>query len=64
MVDFIPDEMEREVAVSGVWDELGPALAAKYSGLVDRVILYQDFRPGVQDEFWRAMVAGLRDTRA
>jgi hypothetical protein len=41
-------------------EELGPALAERYSGLVDRVSLYLPLVPGERDDFWRKVVGSLR----
>ena len=50
---------DRAMAVKGSWDEIGPLLKEKYEGLLDRITLYIDFRPGFQNEFWRILVKGF-----
>lgn len=61
MGDFLPDEMEREIAVTGEWDEIGPQLLEKYGGLMDVISLYKDFRMGEQDEFWKLLAESLAE---
>ncbi|PZC48685.1 MAG: Flavin-dependent oxidoreductase, luciferase family [Chloroflexi bacterium] len=55
MEALVPEEMERAIAVQGAWDEIGPLLTEKYNGLFNRITLYVDFKPGVQDDFWRTL---------
>jgi len=56
MPALISDEMLEAFAVEAAPDELGPALKARYEGLIDRVALYLPFVPGERDEFWRTVV--------
>ena len=55
----ITDEMLRAFAVEAAPDEVGPALAERYEGLIGRVALYVPFVPGEKDEFWRNTVAAV-----
>ena len=56
MEELVPAEMEQAIAVTGAWDEVGPMIKERYGGLLGRVALYIDFRPGVQDDFWRTLI--------
>jgi hypothetical protein len=53
--------MLNEFAVRGAWAELPAKMKAKYAGgLLDRISYYMPFKPGDQDEGWRATVAGFQ----
>ena len=60
MERVIPEDMEREVAVTGDWDELVPQLRQRYEGLVDRIHLMKDFRPGDMSAFWETLAKSAR----
>ena len=59
MEPHVPEDMEAAMAVTGEWDELLPQIRRRYEGLVHRMHLYLDFRPGEQDEFWRTFARGI-----
>lgn len=59
MPALITDEMLSAFCVEAAPDEVGPALAERYEGLVDRVALYVPFVPGDRDGFWRKVLASL-----
>ncbi len=56
MPALISDEMVDVFAVTGTWEEIGPAIQARYGDLLQRVTLYTPFRPGEQDEAWQRML--------
>jgi len=60
MADLITDEMLAEFAVIGRRDEIGPLLARKYEGLLDRVGLYLPFSPGTDDDWWQQIVRSIK----
>jgi probable F420-dependent oxidoreductase len=60
MPALISDDMLRAFAVEAAPDELGPALVARYHGLIDRVALYLPFEPGVDEALWRSLNQRLR----
>jgi len=49
MANLITDEMLDTFAVSGTYDEIGGKLRQRYSGLLDRVALYQPYEPALDD---------------
>jgi probable F420-dependent oxidoreductase len=60
MPALITDEMVEIFAVRGSWAELPGKVLQKYSGLLDRVSYYFPFRPGENDDGWRATIAGFK----
>lgn len=56
----IPDEMLEACAVWGPPDEVAARLRAEYSGLADRIGIYEPLVPGRRTEVWRAILDGLR----
>ncbi len=59
MPALVPDDMVGVFAVEGSWAGIGPAIQARYTGLLDRVALYLPFVPGVRDESWRQLLRSL-----
>ncbi len=59
MPALISDEMVDVFAVTGTWEEIGPAIQARYGDLLQRVTLYTPFRPGEQDEAWQRMLRAV-----
>ena len=57
---LISDEMLQAFSVEAAPDELGAAIHARYDGLIDRVALYLPFEPGVDDGFWRGLLAAIQ----
>ncbi len=60
MPALISDEMVDTFAITGAWDEIGPAIQARYGDLLQRATLYVPFRPGENDEGWRRFLASVR----
>ena len=56
MAREITDEMLDVYAITAAWDEIPAKVKAKYDGILDRIGFYFPFRPGADDEQWRAMV--------
>jgi len=56
MAREITDEMLEVFAVTGRHDEIADKVKAKYAGILDRVAFYLPYRPGSDDERWRAIV--------
>lgn len=60
MGELISDEMIDAFAVQAPFGQLGPALRARYAGVLDRVACYLPFVPGDLDDVWRAVAAAVR----
>lgn len=60
MPPLISDAMLHEFAIEAGPDELGAAVRARYTGLIDRVGLYLPFVPGADDAFWRATLHAIQ----
>jgi len=52
----ITDEMLEVFAVTAPYDKIGPAVLAKYGGILDRVAFYMPYNPGADDDRWRRIV--------
>jgi probable F420-dependent oxidoreductase len=59
MPALMTDEMLAAFATLAGPDELPAALAERYRGLADRLMLYLPFVPGERDEFWRSLAQAL-----
>lgn len=59
MPALISDEMLATFAVEAAPEDLGPALVARYDGLLDRINLYLPFVPGQMDDFWGGLVRAI-----
>ena len=57
---LISDDMIAEFAVVAPFDQLGPALKARYSGVLDRVTAYFPYIPGELDPVWRDVIGALK----
>ncbi len=53
MPALISDEMLAAFALEADWDDLGPALRARYHGLLDQIALYLPFDPARVEEWKR-----------
>lgn len=60
MASLLPEDMVKEIAVTGAWDEIGPQLVEKYGRATQRVMVYRDFRPGEIDGFWKTLIPAVR----
>jgi probable F420-dependent oxidoreductase len=60
MPDCISDEMLATFAVVATPAELPGLLRQRYTGLADRLSLYQPYLPGAKDEFWRDFLVAMR----
>jgi hypothetical protein len=56
MPALIDDGMLATFAVVAPVEELGAALAERYTGLADRLMVYIPFNPGERDDLWRALL--------
>jgi len=56
MTQLISDEMLDLIAVSGTYESIGPKLHERYSGLLDRISLYQPYEVSVDDSQLAALV--------
>jgi hypothetical protein len=56
MPALIDDGMLATFAVVVPAEELAAALAERYAGLADRLMLYLPFKPGERDDLWRALL--------
>ena len=57
---LINDEMLAEFCLIREEGKLGDELKRRYTGIADRLSLYQPFIPGEKDEWWRALAASVR----
>jgi len=60
MPALISDEMVDAFALTGAWEEIGPAIKARYGDLLQRATLYIPFVPGEHDDGWRRLLASVR----
>lgn len=60
MPALISDYMLEQFAVQGRWADLPALIQRRFGGLLDRVMYYMPYTPGVMDERWRQAVAGFR----
>jgi probable F420-dependent oxidoreductase len=56
MAREINDDMLEVYAVSGTFDNIAARIKERYSGLLDRFAFYFPYRPGTDDEQWRAII--------
>lgn len=61
MPSLISDDMLETFAVTAEPDEVGTAIRARYTGLIDRLALYLPFEPGQDDALWRAVLRAVPD---
>lgn len=59
MPALIDDTVLAAFAVEAPLGRLGPLLAERYAGLVDRLTLYKPFKPGDTDAAWRQLIQDL-----
>jgi probable F420-dependent oxidoreductase len=59
MPALITDEMLTVFTVEAPPHQIGQALRARYTGLLDRITLYLPFVPGQYDDLWRATIGNL-----
>jgi probable F420-dependent oxidoreductase len=62
MPALISDDMVETFALSGTWEDLGPAIRQRYGQLLQRATLYIPFIPGEDDEGWRRLLKSIRTT--
>jgi probable F420-dependent oxidoreductase len=61
MAGLVPDPMVDAFAlVVDGWEDVAPALRARYNGLLDRVSLYRPLGDPADDDGWRTLLSGLR----
>lgn len=60
MSALITDEMLDVFTVQAPLDQLGQALRARYTGVLDRVFSYVPYTPGPLDAVWRDIVAAVQ----
>ncbi len=60
MASLITDDMLREYAVEGTYDEVPDLLRKKYVGVIDRLGFYTPIRPGADDTLWKHLIAATR----
>jgi probable F420-dependent oxidoreductase len=60
MPALITNEMVDAFAITGAWDEIGPAIMARYRDMLQRATLYIPFVPGENDDGWRRLLASLK----
>ncbi len=57
---LVTDEMLAAFAVEAPLDQIGPALRARYEGVLDHVCAYMPYAPSPLDAVWRAAAAAIR----
>ena len=62
MAAKITDEVLETFAVVAAPEDLGKALVARYNGLVQRIIPYTPFQPGVNDIFWETLIRQVQQS--
>ena len=60
MPALISDAMLDVFAVEAAPAELGRVLAARYTGVLDRIAPYAPFVPGASDELWRSVIGEVQ----
>jgi probable F420-dependent oxidoreductase len=61
MAALITDEMLDVIAVGGDWETIGPKLRERYSGLLDRIALYQPYEVAVDETRLARLAKQLSD---
>src|SRR5215469_915064 len=56
MARLITDEMLETFAVSGTYEHIGRKLRERYTGLLDRISLYQPYEEAIEDSRYAALV--------
>lgn len=64
MTDLIDDQMLTTLAVVASPDDLPERLIERYQDLADRLMIYQPFVPGDQDEFWKRLTRIMQNSRS
>jgi probable F420-dependent oxidoreductase len=64
MPALVTDEMLAAVAIEAPLAELAGPLGERYAGLLDRVMLYRPYVPGVEGETWRALAQAVKQAGA
>jgi hypothetical protein len=59
MTRLISDEMLDAVAVSGSYESIGKKIRERYTGLLDRIALYQPYKVSANDASLAALVKEL-----
>jgi hypothetical protein len=60
MPAVVSDDMLDAICITATWDDAADRVRARYAGLVDRIMFYRPFTPGVEDEHWRQTAVRLR----
>ncbi|TFH35414.1 MAG: TIGR03617 family F420-dependent LLM class oxidoreductase [Anaerolineales bacterium] len=60
MAGKINDDVLETFAVVAGPEDLGSALVARYDGLVQRVIPYSPYQPGLNETFWKSLIRGVK----
>ena len=61
MTRLISDEMLDTIAVSGTYDSIGKKLRERYTGLLDRITLYQPYPTTIDESRLAALVREFKD---
>jgi probable F420-dependent oxidoreductase len=56
MAKEISDDMLEVYSLSGTFDNIAARIKQRYEGLLDRFAFYFPYRPGTDDEQWRAII--------
>ncbi len=60
MPALISDEMVDVFALTGSWDDIGPAIIDRYGDMLQRITLYLPFAPGENDAGWQRLLTSIR----
>ena len=63
MTELINDEMLETFAVVAGEEDLAQALLERYTGLADRLMIYNPYHPGERDDFWKRLLKQAHDAR-
>lgn len=63
MAELINDEMLETFAVVAGEEDLAQALLERYTGLADRLMIYNPYHPGERDDFWKRLLKQAHDAR-
>jgi hypothetical protein len=55
MPAVLTDDLLAEFVVEGTWAEVGAKLLARYTGLADRLSIYNPYTPSANDSDWKRL---------
>lgn len=64
MPAVLTDEVLSEFLIEGTWAEVGHQLLARYTGLADRLSIYNPYTPSANDDDWKRLAAIVNNNSA